>query len=219
MNSTPYDPIKDLTQLAITGIQPFCLSVSAQFPAKTLGDLISMAKKSPGTLNYADTSSSIHLAAELFKLRAGNLDIVAVPYRGVAPAMQDVLGGRTQVLPSTAGAVWKYHQQGILRVLAVTSERRATSLPDVPTAIESGVPDLKLATFNVLCTTAGTPASIVDRLYQVTHQVLGEKTFVEFQRSIGIEPVTDSTPASAGQFVKEQIEVLTPLIIATRAKT
>jgi tripartite-type tricarboxylate transporter receptor subunit TctC len=219
MNGTPYNPTKDFTQLAITGVQPFCLSVSAQFPAKTLRDLIDMAKQSPGKLNYADTSSSIHLAAEVFKLRAGNLDIVAVSYRGVAPAMQDILGGRVQVLPSTAGAVWKYHQQGTLRVLAVMSEKRAASLPDVPTASEAGLPDLKLATFNVLCTTAGTPAPIVDKLYQVAHQVLGEKAFLEFQRSIGIEPVTDSTPASATQFVKEQIEVLTPYIIATRPKT
>jgi tripartite-type tricarboxylate transporter receptor subunit TctC len=219
MNNTPYDPIKDFAQLAITGIQPYCLSVSAQSPAKTLGDLISMAKESPGQLNYAETSSSIRLAAELFKLRAGNLNIVAVSYRGFAPAMQDVLGGRIQLLPSTAGAVWKYHQQGVLRVLAVLSEKRAASLPDVPTAIESGVPDLKLATFNVLCTTAGTPTPIVNRLYQATHQVLRENAFLEFQRSIGIEPVTDSTPESAAQYVKQQVEVLTPLIIATRAKT
>ena len=219
MNSTPYDPVKDFAPLAITGTQPFCLSVSAKFPAKTLGDLISMAKESPGKLNYAETSTSVRLAAELFKLRAGNLDIVAVPYRGFAPAMQDVLGGRIQLLPSTAGAVWKYHQQGVLRVLAVLSEKRAASLPDVPTAIESGVSDLKLATFNIVCTTAGTPAPIVNRLYQATHQVLREQAFLEFQRSIGIEPVTDSTPESAAQYVKEQIEVLTPLIIATRAKT
>jgi tripartite-type tricarboxylate transporter receptor subunit TctC len=219
MNTTPYDPVKDFAQLAITGTQPFCLSVSAQFPAKTLGDLISMAKEAPGKLNYAETSTSVRLAAELFKLRAGNLDIIAVPYRGFAPAMQDVLGGRMHLLPSTAGAVWKYHQQGVLRVLAVLSAKRAASLPDVPTAIESAVPDLKLATFNVVCTTAGTPAPIINRLYQATHQILSENAFLEFQRSIGIEPVTDSTPETAARYIKEQVEVLTPLILATRAKT
>jgi len=219
MQTTTYDPVKDFTQLAITGIQPYCFSVAAQFLAKTLGDLIRMAKEAPGKLNYADTSTSIRLAAELLKLRAGNLDIVNVPYRGFAPALQDLLGGRIQLMPSTAGAVWKHHQQGVLRVLAVTSETRAASLPDVPTAIESGVPDLKLATFNVLSTAAATPGPIINRLYQAAHQVLGERAFLEFQRSIGIEPVTDSTPESAAKFIKEQVEVLTPLIIATKAKT
>src|SRR4051812_8747314 len=84
MQSVPYDPIKDFAPVAITGTQPFCLSVAAQFPAKTLGDLVSMAKEAPGKLNYAETSTSVRLAAELFKMRAGNLDIVGVPYRGFA---------------------------------------------------------------------------------------------------------------------------------------
>ena len=219
MTNPPYNPVKDFTQLAVTGVQPLCLSVRPDFPAKTLGDLVSMAKASPGKLNYAESSSSVRLAAELFKLRAGNLDIVAVPYRGLAPALQDVLGGRIQILPAVAGAVSKYHQEGVIRVLAVLSEKRVASLPNVPTTIESGVADLTLWTFNILCTTAGTPAEVVDRLYQVTNQVLRTEAFVKFQRSHGIEPVTDSTTASAAQFVMEQIKALTPLIVATREKT
>ena len=94
MAKPPYDPIKDFAQLAVTGMQPLVPFGRPTFPAKTLGELINMAKASPGKLNYAETSSSVRLAAELFKLRAGNLDIVAVPYRGFAPALQDVLGGR-----------------------------------------------------------------------------------------------------------------------------
>jgi tripartite-type tricarboxylate transporter receptor subunit TctC len=219
MAKPPYDPVKDFTQLAVTGRQPLCLSVSPKSSAKSLSDIIRMAKASPGKLNYAETSSSVRLAAELFKIRAGNLDIVAVPYRGIAPALQDVLGGRIELLPAVAGAVSKYHQEGVLRVLAVLSDKRVASLPDVPTAIESGVADLQLWTFNLLCTTAGTPTPIVDQLYQATHQVLREEAFVQFLRSHGIEPVTDSTPASATQFVMEQIKVLTPLIHATRGKT
>jgi len=142
-----------------------------------------------------------------------------VPYRGLAPALQDVLGGRIELLPAVAGAVSKYHQEGIIRVLAVLSDKRVASLPDVPTAIESDMTDLQLWTFSVLCTTAGTPASIVDQLYQATHRVLRDEAFVQFQRSHGIEPVTDSTPATAAQFVMEQIKFLTPLIHATREKT
>ena len=219
MANPPYNPIKDFAQLAVTGMQPLCIAVAPTFPAKTLQELINMAKAAPGKYNYAESSSSVRLAAELFKLRAGNLDIVAVPYRGLAPALQDVLGGRIQVLPAVAGAVSRHHQEGVVRVLAVLSDKRVASMPGVPTAIESGVADLKLWTFNILCTPAGTPAAIVDQLYQAAHKVLSDEAFISFQRSHGIEPVTDSTPELATQFVMEQIKVLTPLIIATQGKT
>ena len=108
---------------------------------------------------------------------------------------------------------------------AVTSVKIAgaphefTSMPGVPTAEEAGVPDLKVSSFNILCTTAGTPASVIATLYDATRQVLASDAFVKFLQSNGLDPVPGSTPESATRFVREQIAVLTPLIIATKEKS
>lgn len=215
----PYDPVKDFTQLAVTGIETFCITVNSKFPAKTLQELGAMAKANPGKYNYGDTASSAQLSAELYKFHAGRLDIVGVPYKGFAPALKDLLGDNIQVLPALVGSVSNYHRQGSLRILAVLSEKRLASVPDVPTAIEAGLPGLVLWTFGLLCTTAGTPAPIIERLYQATHKVLSDEEFISFQRARGIEPVTDSTPESAAQFVRDQITRLTPLIKSLRRKS
>ena len=219
MAKPPYDPLKDLAQLAVTGIEATCITVSSNFAAKTLQDLTAMVKANPDKYSYGDTAPSVQLAAELYKLRSGGLDIVGIPYGGFAPALRDLLGGRIHMLPAIVGSVANYHQQGTLRILAVLAEKRLASLPDVPTAIEAGLPDLVLWTFAILCTTAGTPKPIIDRLYQATHKVLSDREFVKFQQARGIEPVTDSTPESATQFVLDQIARLTPLINSLRRKS
>jgi len=219
MAKPAYDPVKDFAQLAVTGIEPLCITVNSKFPARTLQDLAAMAKEKPGKYNYGDTAPSAQLAAELYKMHAGRLDIIGVPYKGFTPALQDLLAGHIQVLPGLVGSVSNYHQQGALRMLAVFAEKRLASLPDVPTAIEAGFPGLVLLTFALLCTSAGTPKPIVDQLYQATHKVLNDQEFVKFQQARGIEPVTDSTPETATQFVLDQIARLTPLINSLRRKS
>src|SRR5262245_21939580 len=219
MPNPPYNAERDFAQIAVVGTQPLCIAVANDSPAKTLQELIAIAKAAPGKLNYAQSSSSVRLGAEMFKIRAGNLDITAVPYRGVAPALQDVLGGRIEVLPAVAGSVSTYHREGVIRVLAVFSDKRVASMPGVPTAEEAGVPDLKVSSFNILCTTAGTPASVIATLYDATRQVLASDAFVKFLQSNGLDPVPGSNPESATRFVREQIAVLTPLIIATKEKS
>ena len=214
----PYDAVKDFTPLSITGTETWCIIVAANSPLKTLKDVETLARTNPGKLNYGDTAPSAQLAVEMFKQQAGKLEIVGVPYRGFAPAIQDLLAGHIQVMPSLIGAALNFYKQGTVRVLAVFSEKRLPSLPDVPTAIEAGYPNLVLWTFSLLCTTAGVPAPVVQRLHEVTQKVLHDEEFINFQKDRGIEPVLDSSPESAKKFIAEQIKLLTPNIIALRQK-
>ncbi len=218
MAKAPYDPMRDFAQLAILGIEPLCIAVTPQFQAKTLRDLTAMVRANPNKFNYVNSAPSVRLAAEMYKMRAGNLQMVGVPYKGFAPALQDMVAGHVQVMPAIFGSVATYHQQGVLRILAVFSEKRLSTLPEIPTAIEEGIQDLVLWTFSLLCTTAGTPKPILDRLYDATHRAITDDEFVKLLRSRGIEPVADSNPESATRFVREQIERLTPLINSFRDK-
>lgn len=218
MPNPPYDAMKDFTPLAVTGVETLSIIVEANSPVKTLKDLEALAKASPGKLNYGDTAPSAQLAVEMFKSQAGQLDIVGVPYRGFAPSIQDLIGGRIQLMPSLVGAALNFHQQGTVRILAVFSEKRLPSLPDVPTGIEAGYPNLVLWTFSLMCTTGGVPAPVVERLHQATQKVLRDEEFIKFQKDRGIEPVLDSSPESATKFVADQIARLTPTIIALRRK-
>jgi tripartite-type tricarboxylate transporter receptor subunit TctC len=213
MEHPTYDPLRDFAQIAITGIMPMSIAVNTKFPARTLRELIDMAKARPGALAYADSASSSHLAMELLKKRQG-LDILAVPYRGSAPAVSDTIAGHVQIYPGVAGSVSRLHREGILRVLAVLSEKRVAAMPDVPTAAEAGVPDLVLYSFNIVCAPAGTPKPIIDTLNKAINKVVSQPAMMALQRANGVEPVTDSTPASATDFIRDQIEKLTPLIKA-----
>jgi tripartite-type tricarboxylate transporter receptor subunit TctC len=209
--------ISDL-QLAILGVEPLCIAVRPQFPAKTLAELTALVKANPNKFNYVDSAPSVQLALEMYKMQAGNLQIVGVPYRGFAPALQDMISGNVQVMPAIFGSVTSYHEQGVLRILAVFSEERLANFPDIPTARESGLHDLVLWTFSLLCTTAGTPKPILDRLFEATSRVISDSRFVETLRSRGIELVANSNPESATQFVREQFDRLVPLIQSFRKK-
>jgi tripartite-type tricarboxylate transporter receptor subunit TctC len=213
MEHPTYDPRRDFAQIAITGVMPMSIAVSAKFPAKTLQELIDMAKAKPGELHYADSASSSRLAMELLKQRRG-LDIVGVPYRGSAPAVNDTIAGHVQVYPGVAGSVSRLHRQGVLRVLAVLGDKRVAAMPDVPTTAEAGVSDLVLYSFNIVCAPARTPAPILQTLSAAINKVLVEPALMTLQRANGIEPVTDSTLESTNKFIDEQIEKLLPLIKA-----
>ena len=214
----PYDPMRDFAQLAILGIEPLCIAVRPQFPAKTLSELTAMVRANPNKFNYVDSAPSVQLAAEMYKMQAGNLQIVGVPYKGFAPALQDMIAGHVQVMPAIFGSVTSYHQQGVLRILAVFSENRLSTFPEIPTAREEGLQDLVLRTFSLLCTTAGTPKPVLDQLFEATRRVISDDKFVKTLHSRGIEPVIDSNPETATQFVRQQIERLVPLINTFRKK-
>jgi tripartite-type tricarboxylate transporter receptor subunit TctC len=161
----PFDPLKDLAPVAPIAEGPQMLAVHDSVPARTLQELIALAKASPGKLNYASAGpgSTAHLGAHLFA-RAAGIDIVHVPYRGIAPAANDLLAGNVQMMSSSVGSIWAGIQAKKLRVLAVATKQRLRYLPDVPTSAEAGVPAYEITTWFGLVAPAATPKEIVARL-------------------------------------------------------
>jgi tripartite-type tricarboxylate transporter receptor subunit TctC len=160
-----YDPRRDFAPIGLIASMPVALIAHPSFPAKTVSDVIAIAKKDPGKLNFGTSAIGTggYLTAEYFKATAG-LDMQIVPYRGTAPLMNDLIGGHVPVsfgvLPPAIGNI----QSGSLRAIAVTGTKRFSLLPDVPTAAESGLPGFDSVLHYGLLAPAGTPRAIIDRL-------------------------------------------------------
>jgi len=159
------DTFKDLVPVALVGTSPFVLCVNPSVPAKTVAELTALAKANPGKYNFGSsgTGGAPHLAGELYKSIAG-IDIVHVPYKGLAPAITDAIVGRVQILFADVGLVAPHVKAGTLRALAVTGTQRSQALPDVPTMMEAGVPGYTAGTWYGVLAPSGTPAAIVKRL-------------------------------------------------------
>jgi tripartite-type tricarboxylate transporter receptor subunit TctC len=184
----PYDPIKGVQAVSLVAKSANALVVNAGLPIKSVRELIAYAKAHPGDLNVTSPGNGTisHLSAELFKSMAG-VFITHIPYRGDAPAMQDVMAGQAQMtfasLPSArAGA-----DSGKVRILAVTSTRRVDSLPDVPTVAEAGVPGYEVLSWYGVFTTGGTPQPVVDRLAREVAAVVALPAVKESFTKMGME--------------------------------
>ena len=162
----PYDPVRDFVPVGMMAQFPFVLVVSKDFPAKSVKDLIAMAKAKPGTINFASAGNGTgqHLSAELFKLMAG-VDMTHVPYRGAAPAYSDVISGRTPVFFDNLASGLGHIKGGSVRALGVTGTKRSPLLPDVPTIAEAGVPGYQNYVWFGLWAPKNTPKPVVDKLY------------------------------------------------------
>jgi tripartite-type tricarboxylate transporter receptor subunit TctC len=162
----PYDPVRDFTPVGMMAQFPFVLVVSKDFPAKSVKNLIAMAKAKPGSINFASAGNGTgqHLSAELFKLMAG-VDMTHVPYRGAAPAYSDVISGRTPVFFDNLASALGQIKGGSVRALGVTGTKRSPLLPDVPTIAEAGVPGYQNYVWFGLWAPKNTPKPVVDKLY------------------------------------------------------
>ena len=160
-----FDPRRDLAPVALVGVVPNVLVAGPRTPARTLAELLELARRNPGKLNYSSTGAgtSVHLSAELLKYYAG-VDIVHVPYRGAAAAMTALLAGDVDMMVDSVPPSLPQIRAGKVRALAVTSARRVPQLPEVPTMIESGYPDFEINGWSGVVTTAGTPSAIIARL-------------------------------------------------------
>ncbi|HEX2826176.1 MAG TPA: tripartite tricarboxylate transporter substrate binding protein [Burkholderiales bacterium] len=161
----PYDAERDFAPLGLIASNPNAFSVNPSVQAKTLPELIALAKASPGKLNYASAGigTSPQLSMELFKMQAG-IDLVHIAYKGVGPGLLDLMAGRVQAMTSTVPAVLSSARSGKVRTLAITSKQRDSQLPDVPTVAESGLPDFEVVSWQGLCTNAGAPQAALKRL-------------------------------------------------------
>ncbi len=214
----PYDPLKDFELIALTGLVPMVLLVPPDQP-RTLKELVAKLKAEPGKATYASSGNGTtnHLAGELFKSRAG-VDAVHVPYRGSGPALQDLMGGRLTFMFDSFGTSLEQIKAGKLYAVAIMADKRSQARPDVPTTAEAGLADFVGGTWNVVAAPAGTPREIVDRLNAAINKALVGETVADRLRQLGIEAVTDSTPASTRAFVAAEIAKWRDVVRATGMK-
>ena len=210
-----FDTAKDFAPVARVGYAPLVLVVEASSPAKSLKDLIAMAKAQPGALTYgsAGNGGSGHLAAELLKL-TNKIDVLHVPYKGGAPAMTDLLGGRISFMLNNPLEVLANIKSGRLRALAVASSKRVPMLPDVPTFTEAGVPGYTASVWWGLVAPAKTPREVVAKLSSEALKALENEGVKEKLANLGAV-VDPAGPDEFGRFLKEEIDKWSGVIKAT----
>jgi tripartite-type tricarboxylate transporter receptor subunit TctC len=212
-----YDPVKDLDPIASIAANFFSIAVNPSVPAQTLTELISYAKANPGKLSYGHSGvgSTNHLTGELFKRLAETPEVVQVPYRGIGPAMIDLVSGQvSMVVAAVTGQVIEFHRSGRIRVLAVTSPTRLKAAPELPTAAEAGFPGLTVtATLGLLAPT-GTPKPIIEQIAQATRTALAEPAYQQMLIEGGFEPTLDSNSDKFRQALAADVALWTPVVEA-----
>jgi tripartite-type tricarboxylate transporter receptor subunit TctC len=201
-----YDPVKDFTGVTLTCRIPMVLVVNPAVPARSVAELIALAKTRPDGVTYASSGngSTGHIAAELFMRQAG-VRMLHVPYKGNAQSVADLVGGQVQVMFDQVSTSVAHVRAGKLRALAVTTRSRAVVLPDVAPLAESGLPDYEDATFNGILAPAGTPAEIVNRLHTEITAVLASPDLRKRMSDQGIEIGASTSPDAFGAFLAREV--------------
>lgn len=202
----PYDVLRDLAPITQLVSLPNVLVVHPSQPYKTLGDFIAAAKAKPGQINFASAGvgSNLHLSMELLKAKAG-IDVVHVPYKGVGPAMSDLIGGHVASMVSNVASAKPHIDSGKLRPLGVTSRNRAAALPDVPSMEEAGVKGYEVLNWFGLFAPAGTPAPIIARMHAEAKAMLTAPDLKQRLTAEGAEAIV-STPSDFTAFVKSEMQ-------------
>ena len=193
----PFDSLKDITPIAQLARGPFIIAVTPSLPAKSLKELVDLAKKQPGKLSYASAGSGsiTHVASEYFMDQAG-IDVVHVPYKGTSPALTDTIAGNTQIVFGTVASTIPHVKGGKLRALAVSTPKRLAALPDVPTAMELGYKDYQVVNWHGLIGPKGMSADIVAKLNKAVNETMGAKSMEANLESDGLT----ASPGSAADF-------------------
>jgi len=207
----PYDPVRDFRHIALLVQVPNVLVVNNDLPARTVADLVALAKRQPGKLDFASgsTGSTGHLAGELFKQLTGTY-VVHIPYKGSAPAVSDLLAGRVALMFDNLASALPNIQAGKVRALAVTTLRRSSFLPDLPTLDESGLEGFDMTTWWGLMAPAKTPQPIVDRLAIEAMKAVDE--LQDRWRAMGSERPSVRTPAEFTAFVERERKLYAELV-------
>ncbi|HTB35451.1 MAG TPA: tripartite tricarboxylate transporter substrate binding protein [Reyranella sp.] len=213
----PYDPLSSLIAIAHFTTVPMIIVVPADGP-KSIEELVALLRQEPGKHSYGSpgNGSLIHMGSLLFAQRAGG-EALHVPYRGSAPAMQDMLAGRHAFQIDTLGSSKGFIDAGRLRILAVCTNERMAALPDVPTVKEKTGFPLEVVTWYLIFAPAGTPQPIVDKLSVSINQAITAPAIVEKAAALGMEMVP-STPASSKKFYEQQMALWAPIVKASGAK-
>ena len=196
----PYK-MEDMEPITIVIANPNVLVVNPEVPARTVAELVALAKANPGKYSFASSGrgQSIHMSGELFKTQAG-IDIIHVPYKGAGPALADLLAGQTSMMVDNLPSSMQYIKSGKLRALAVTSKTRVPELPDVPTMKEAGYPNFEVTAWFGLFVPAGTPKPVIDRLYVAVKKALETPEIKQRWKDLGGWAVGD-TPANTKLYI------------------
>ena len=203
----PFDTLKDLQMVSLLFRTPLVLVVNPGLPAKSVGELVSLANQRRGEISFAQSGpgSAVHLAAELFQAMTGTR-MNGVAYRGAPPALNDVMAGHVSLMFADAGSVVALIEAGKVRALGVTSTTRVPALPDVPTIVETGVAGFDAEGWTMICVPMATPKFVVDRLQTELTAAAAAPDVRALMIRLGVIPVDSPPPAALQKFVASEIE-------------
>jgi tripartite-type tricarboxylate transporter receptor subunit TctC len=212
-----YDPVKDFVPITLIGTQANILVVNPNVPVHSVKELIDLCNKEPGKINFASSGygAAAHLAGELFKSDA-KVNIVHVPYKGAAPALQDVIAGNDQMMFATAASVIGHIKAGQVRALAVTTLKRTSILPDLPTMDEAGLKGFEASTWHGLVAPTGTPPEVLAILHDAAVKALKDLQVQSSLQKLGVDIVGD-TPKEFAAYINSEIPKWTAIVKASGA--
>ena len=213
-----YDPEKDLAPVSLVTAVPSVLIVPASSPYKSVAELVTFAKANPGKLNYSSggAGSSEHLGSEMFKFYCG-VDVTHIPYKGGAPAMTDLMAGQVSMMFSNRIGALPHIRSGKLRALGVADSVRSPQLPDVPTFVEAGYPDLKVLVWSGIMAPAGTPPAVLNRLHAVITESMQASDMKAQMDEMGVT-IASGGPKEFGEFLRREIALWRPIVKQSGAR-
>ena len=213
-----FDIVKDFSPIALVIKVPNILVVNPSLPVKNVKELVAYVKAHPDKLSYASSGSgtSIHMAGELFKLRAG-VDIPHIPYKGSAPALTDLIGNQVQLMFDNMPSAWPHVQAGKLRALAVTTAERSATAPELPTMMESGYDKFDVSSWFGLIAPKGTPPDVIARINASVQKALAKPDVQQRFKDLGAV-TAKTTPEQFGAFIKDEVETWATVVKASGAK-
>ena len=219
LQKIPYEPLKDLAPVSLTALAPFAVVVPASFPANNMKEFLALVRANPGKYTFASsgTGATAHMFAELFNAQAG-LKAVHVPYKGSGPALNDVIGGQVAYAIETVASVGGHVKSGRLKAFGVTTIRRSSGLPDVPTIAEAAnLPGFDAAAWIGYAAPAGTPVEILNRLAAEIQKAAQLPDVKERYTALGMDPAWN-TPAELAAYMKREQERYASIIKAADIK-
>ena len=214
----PYDPVKSFAPVSLAAIAPLIMTANNNMPVKDAKELIAYAKANPGKISFGSSGigAAAHLTTELFKQTAG-VDMVHIPYKGTAGALQDLMGGNIQILVDTPSALMPHVRGGKIKAIGMFSSKRLGGAPEVPTMAEAGGPALEAATWVLFLAPAGTPREIVNRMSAEVAKAVAATDIKGRFEALGIEPV-GNTPEQAAKFLADEIAKWSKVITTAGVK-